>query len=170
VLSSDDIIDILDECERYLPQFDCPKSYLTLNAAYLKDGRAEGEVGYGVLSLLMGVSGTSSLTCDEQHIYGRFRSSELLPLTVHRRRERIRHALRWGRIPDHFSIRPHPHDQGWPQGHQEEVDAAIRPAFEHGVDLREQKRRLHVGRGGKAADEAMYEIKRSYKSQQGITA
>lgn len=104
VLSSDDLIDILDECERYLPQFDCPKSYLTLNAAYLKDGRAEGEVGYGVLSLLMGVSGTSSLTCDEQHIYGRFRSSELLPLTVHRRRERIRHALRWGRIPDHFSL------------------------------------------------------------------
>ena len=83
VLNADSLSEILQECELYFGELQCPNAYLMINDGYLEYDAMRSLTSYGALSLLMAYHGADiQLVYDNKHIYARYLSRNILPPEV----------------------------------------------------------------------------------------
>lgn len=74
---------ILENCERFVRELDCPNVYVSLNDDYLHEGVIDDSCGYGPTSYLVARKGRSLvLSCNADHVYTSFATPRILPHEV----------------------------------------------------------------------------------------
>ena len=83
VLASDSLYDILENCELFARELDCPNVLLSLNDAYVNSSTIDGVGEYGSMSRLMACKGRfRTLRCDKEHTYTTYETRRILPPNI----------------------------------------------------------------------------------------
>ncbi len=83
ILEAESLFTILENCEMFARELDCPNVFLSLNGDFVDSDHPEDAKTYGPTSLLVARKGrTTTMRCDGEHVYARYATSTLLPPEV----------------------------------------------------------------------------------------
>ena len=80
VLGNESLFSIMENCELFARDLDCPNVYLSLNDNYYPFDKSKGASTYGSTSHLMACKVRSAASrCDGEHVYASYNTKEILP-------------------------------------------------------------------------------------------
>ena len=83
MLDAEELHSVLENCERFARELDCPNTFVSLNESYLHPRQVGDSGSYGPTSCLVARSGPAlTLPCDANHVYTTFPTSALVPSEV----------------------------------------------------------------------------------------
>ena len=79
ILSTESLYAILENCELFSREIDCPNVFLSLNERYIDPKSTSDAQTYGPISRLVARKIRSASACDGNHVYARYETSRILP-------------------------------------------------------------------------------------------